>query len=64
MFSRLAAGASGLLTLFAVITAVGITRSPDSDLKVGVISALLPLAFAGALGLLAWWTRKGQDHGE
>lgn len=64
MISRLAGAGCVLLTVFAVAYALGIARSSDSDLKVGVIGALPLLALAVALGLLSFWTRNDQHHSE
>ena len=49
------------LTVLAVAYALGVARSPDSNLKVGVIVALPLLAVAVALGLLAFWTRSANQ---
>jgi peptidoglycan/LPS O-acetylase OafA/YrhL len=56
--SRLAAVASVLFAAIAVAYVWGVTASPDSDLKVGVIGALPFFGFAAACGLWAYWTRR------
>jgi heme A synthase len=56
--SRLAAAASVLFAALAVAYAWGVTASPDSDLKVGLIGALPLLGFAAVFGLGAYWCRR------
>jgi hypothetical protein len=61
VISRVAGIASALLAVLSVVCAWGITASPDSDLKVGLIVALPFMGFAVALGLVAFWTRPGHE---
>ncbi|HUR52425.1 MAG TPA: hypothetical protein VMZ11_09895 [Mycobacteriales bacterium] len=62
MISRLAGAGCVMLAVLAVASAFGVARSPDSDLKVGFIVTLPFAALALVLGLLAFWTRRSQDH--
>jgi hypothetical protein len=61
VISRLAGVGCVLFAVLSMASALGVARSPDSDLKVGVIVALPFVALALVLGLLAFWTRK-RDH--
>jgi hypothetical protein len=58
VISRVAGVVSALLIVLSVVYAWGITASPDSDLKVGLLVALPLLALAVAFALVAFWTRR------